>query len=470
MASKMKKIKENSENFIRAALYIRVSTDRQAEEGYSIEVQKERLLAFSKTLDGIVTTEFYIDDGFSGASLERPAIQRLILDAEAKAVTHICVYKLDRLSRSQKDTLHLIEDVFLPNNIAFISVQESFNTATAFGRAVVGILSVFAQLERENIYERTRSGMQKRVEAGYWPGGGGVPFGYDYDLEQGILVPNADAETVRQIYALYLQGYSLQNIANLLGLKYEKLASQIMLRKTNIGIIEYNGVEYKGLHEPIVSPEIYEKAMALHARRSEKRLVPGARHLLTGLVYCGGCGAKMRYQKWGKAGYKLVCYSQQKAKPYLVRDPDCDNESVWAHDIEEAVIADLMSMTAEEIQPPEGERPLSLTEVLGKKKTQLETKLRRLYDLYAEEGNSILLASITEMREELEKLTERLNQEESRGSLSKSAREARERFKSLQSTWPYMDIREKRSLIASVIDKITVTGNAVRIDYQYESR
>ena len=194
--SKMKKIRDVPAEAIRAALYIRVSTDRQAEEGYSIEVQTERLEAYTKTFDGDVQYELYIDDGFSGASLERPAMQRLIADAENGVVTHILVLKLDRLSRSQKDTLHLIEDVFLPHNVAFVSVQESFNTATAFGRAVVGILSVFAQLERENIYERTRSGMQKRVEAGYWPGGGGVPFGYDYDPEKGIPDPRREFELV----------------------------------------------------------------------------------------------------------------------------------------------------------------------------------------------------------------------------------------------------------------------------------
>ena len=121
---------------VRAALYVRVSTDRQAEEGYSIEVQTERLEAYTKTFDGDVQYELYIDDGFSGASLERPAMQRLIADAENGVVTHVLVLKLDRLSRSQKDTLHLIEDVFLPHNVAFVSVQESFNTATAFGRAV----------------------------------------------------------------------------------------------------------------------------------------------------------------------------------------------------------------------------------------------------------------------------------------------------------------------------------------------
>jgi len=91
-----------------------------------------------------------------------------------------------------------------------------------------------------------------------------------------------------------------------------------MLRKTNIGIIEYNGVEYRGLHGAVVPKEVYERALALHAQHSSMQLVAGAKHLLTGLVYCGVCGAKLRYQKWGNAGFKLVCYSQQISKPYLI--------------------------------------------------------------------------------------------------------------------------------------------------------
>ena len=465
--SKMKKIRDVPAEAVRAALYVRVSTDRQAEEGYSIEVQTERLTAYTKTFDGDVQYELYVDDGFSGASLERPAMQRLIQDAESGAVTHVLVLKLDRLSRSQKDTLHLIEDVFLPHNVAFVSVQESFNTATAFGRAVVGILSVFAQLERENIYERTRSGMQKRVEAGYWPGGGGVPFGYDYDPERGILVPNADAETVRQIYELYLQGYALQTIANRLGLKYEKLAAQIMLRKTNIGIIEYNGVEYRGLHEPIVSKETYEKAMRLHALRAAARVTVPARHLLTGLLWCGVCGARMRYQKWGKAGYKLVCYSQQISKPYLVRDPDCDNETVWAEDVEAAVVHDLMAMTAPDAGARAEEPVLSIAETLQRKKAALETKLRRLYELYGESGDRVLRESIDDARGELAALEEKLETETRRGALSADALAARERLRGVRGTWPYMDEGEKRALVLSVIDKITVTHGEVRIDYRF---
>lgn len=462
----MRKVSSAGEQVIRAALYVRVSTDRQAEEGYSIEVQSERLSAYAKTFDGQVQTELYVDDGFSGASLERPAMQRLIADVKSGAVTHVCVYKLDRLSRSQKDTLFLIEDVFLPNNIAFISIQESFNTATAFGRAVVGILSVFAQLERENIYERTRSGMQKRVEAGYWPGGGGTPFGYDYDRQKGILVPNADAQTVRQVYDLYLKGYSLQSIANLLGLKYEKLASQILTRKTNIGIIEYNGVEYRGRHEPIVSEETFEKAMALYRQRSQSRLAPETNHLLSGLVWCGVCGAKMRYQKWGKAGSKLVCYSRQKSKPYLVRDPDCDNEPIWAEDVENAVVADLFAFTPEKIEAG-GEPELSVFELLERKKTVAETKLRRLYELYAESGNEMLRQSIRSQLEEIEQIDQKIREEQQRGRWSKTAKLAKSQLKNVAATWDFMTPREKRALVCSVIDRITVAHNVVTIEYKF---
>ena len=159
------------------ALYRRVSTDKQADDGYSLDVQIEKLQGYAKTFSDVKEVRVYTDDGYSGSSLDRPGMKQMIEDIEAGVITHVVVVKLDRLSRSQKDTLHLIEDVMIPANVAFISIMESFNTDTAFGRAMVGILSVFAQLERENIFERTRGGMQKRVEKGYWPGGGRTPYG-----------------------------------------------------------------------------------------------------------------------------------------------------------------------------------------------------------------------------------------------------------------------------------------------------
>ena len=470
MANKSKMIRINREYDSGGiiALYIRVSTDRQAEEGYSIEAQKERLAAYVTSVgDKNSLTEFYVDDGHSGASLERPEMTRLIEDVKSGKVRSVMVYKLDRLSRSQKDTLYLIEDVFLPHNVDFVSIQESFNTATPFGRAVVGILSVFAQLERENIFERTRLGMQKRVEEGLWPGGGRIPFGYDYDRENGILVPNADAPKVKRIYELYLKGYSLQRIADMLGLKYEKLAYQIITRKSNAGYIVYNGIEYKGQHQAIISPEVYEEAMALMLDRSARRFVSTTDHLLTGLVYCGKCGAKMRYQKWGKAGYKFVCYSQQRSKLYLVRDPDCDNTRPWADELEAIVIGDIFRMTEQNMSAPdEGDSSVDVLDVLRDQHDAEAKKLKRLYRLYSDASDDTLLELISESRSALKAVETNIKLEEERGLLSMNVHRARQELRSIADIWEYMTVHEKQNAIRSIVDKITVTGDATHINYK----
>ena len=471
--SKMRKIVEIPEQKkVVIAKYVRVSTDKQREEGYSVDIQKERLAAYVQSL--FPQTEYqaeyreYVDDGFSGGSLDRPRMNQLIEDVVNGEITHVVVVKLDRLSRSQKDTLYLIEDVFLPNNVAFISMGESFNTATPFGRAVVGILSVFAQLERENIYERTRSGMQKRVELGYWPGGGNLPFGYDYDPVQGVLVPNKDAETVRKIYDLYQQGYSKQVIADMFGLKYDRLVDRILVRKANAGVIVYNGKEYMGRHEAIISLDTYEKTMAIMAERSGQRSVSTTDHLLTGLVCCGKCGAKMRYQKWGKAGFKLVCYSQQKSKPYLVKDENCDNCKPWADDIETVVVDAVFRRSKQRINgggdSTEGKQ--STLQILENQRAEMTKKLKRLYSLYAA-GDDIIIETIGEVRRDISSLDERIEMEKERALISQCARDAQVRLDSLVDCWGFMSIGEKRTILASVLNKVVVTDKHVHLDFKF---
>ena len=156
----------------RAALYIRVSTLEQAQEGYSIGAQKERLLAFCKAHEWLVA-DSYVDGGYSGSNLDRPGIQKLI--SEVDSFDLVLVMKLDRLSRSQRDTLYLIEEVFLPAGVDFVSMSEAFDTSVPFGRAMIGILSVFAQLEREQIKERTFMGRIERAQGGAFPRRGLFP-------------------------------------------------------------------------------------------------------------------------------------------------------------------------------------------------------------------------------------------------------------------------------------------------------
>ena len=147
------------------ALLARVSTQEQAINGHSIGEQIERMHKYCDAMGWTVYKE-YTDAGYSGANTDRPALQRMIRDIKAGKINKVLVYKLDRLSRSQKDTLYLIEDVFLANNTDFVSMSENFDTSTPFGRAMIGILAVFAQLEREQIKERMQMGKEARAKEG----------------------------------------------------------------------------------------------------------------------------------------------------------------------------------------------------------------------------------------------------------------------------------------------------------------
>ena len=451
------------------ALYVRVSTEAQAEEGYSIGAQTERLRAYCTAM-GWTQTELYVDGGFSGSSLERPQIQRLIGDVGSGSIAAVLVYKLDRLSRSQKDTLYLIEDVFMPNGVDFISLNESIDTSTPYGRAMIGILSAFAQLERENICMRTRMGMLERVKQGYWRGSG-VPFGYDYDPERGILVPNADAESVRRIYELYISGYSARMIANMLGISSEKVVTNVLTRRANTGVVTSRGEVYAGRHQAVISEELYELAMEkMRERSSRARAAPAKCHLLTGLIYCGECGARMRYIKWGKAGFKLMCYSRDKGKPHMRRSDNCENPPVWAEEVENAVISDLFRLSVNlEADRLKGRTPgPEPSEALRERIRLAEAKLKRLYNLYAGGEEGALMETIEENRSALARLREELAREEAVRSSTKRLERLGSEIASIKEAWPYLSGLERQQIIRDCVEKIVITGERLEIYYTFD--
>ena len=448
-----------------AAIYIRVSTDYQAEEGYSIDAQKEQLTAYCVS-KGIKNYDYYIDGGWSGSNIDRPEMQRLIKDAKDEKISHVIVYKLDRLSRSQKDTLYLIEDVFNPHGVDFVSLNESMDTSTPMGRLMLGILSAFAQLERENIRLRTRMGMKERVKTGLWMGGGRIPYGYDYDKIKGVLVPNKDAEKVRQMYKLYIGGKAPQEIANLLGLKYDRLVYQILTRKSNYGIIEYNGEEYQGQHEPIISKELYDIAMRCMLDRKVVR-ANTSEHLLTGLICCGKCGAKMRYQKWGNKGYKFVCYSQQTSKPYLIKDKNCDQEKVWADEVEDIVIKSIFEF-ANNYKPSETESLVQddTISLLYEQQETLNKKLKKLYIMYAEgDDNEILKETIDELKKQIENINNRIELDTKNEMIKRRRKERTEILSTVSNLWDNLDSLQKKTIIRKLVNKVEITDNHVNIDF-----
>lgn len=441
------------------ALYLRVSTEAQADEGYSLSAQADKLEAYCR-MKGITAFQRYVDGGFSGSNLSRPAITELIGAIRDRTVERVVVYKLDRLSRSQKDTLYLIEDVFLPHGVDFVSINENIDTSSPYGRAMIGILSAFAQLERENIFLRTRMGMVERVRKGYWPGGGKIPFGYDYDPQQGILVPNGEANTVREIYARYLAGQSTGRIARELGLKYEHLVTQILKRESNTGVIVYKGERYPGRHQPLIDRETFERAQRRLCRPNRPRATAGGK-LLTGLLYCGHCGARMRYQKWGTAGEKLVCYSRDKSKPHLIHDPNCPNRGIMATEVEQVVVRDLCRLAAKPAKPllyqtDEGTCRRALERV--------RRKLRRLYQLYAEGEDTTLLETIRQTKAEQERAEQALAAAQ-QSAARQNQTEAREALQSIGSCWERLAPSERQTLVRACVDKIILTNDKTEIFY-----
>lgn len=449
------------------ALYSRVSTNRQAEEGYSIEEQEESLVFQCKSR-GITNYKLYTDAGFSGGSLNRPQMQCLIEDIKNGKIEKVMVKKLDRLSRSQKDTLYLLEDVFKANGVTLISINDGLDTGVknGLGDLLIGILSSFAQYERETIKDRTRTGMRKRVESGLWMGGGRTPLGYDYDAKKGIIVPNEDAQRVRKAYQMYLDGLSPAKIATVLRFSGERVVTQLLKRKSNCGYIVYNGKEYMGNHDPIVSEETYNKAMELMSSKSIDR--SGSVFLLTGIIYCGVCGAKMRYQKWGKSGYRIYCYSQQKSKRSLIKDPSCNNDRYIADEVEQAVLKEIFSLSYSDVKSSKEKKKISVTDTLNKQYTAVSAELKVLYRLYAKDENEILLESISELKKEAEKISREISLEQEKSAVTEKIKNAKKLLKSLPEAWKYMTEKEKQTAVRRLVDRVVLTYGSVLVYFKLE--
>lgn len=450
------------------ALYVRVSTDAQFEEGYSVDAQKEKLIKWCELKD-YQNYRIYQDGGWSGSNLDRPEMKKLISDITNHKVKRVVVYKLDRLSRSQKDTLFLLEELFIPNDVEFYSMNENFDTGTPYGKAMIGILSVFAQLERENIRERTRMGMYERIKDGYWMGGNGVPFGYDYDANQGILVPNEHAEDVRRIFDLYLQGYSTTSLANMFPVSSDQHIASILDRITYLGKIRYNGEIFQGRHQAIIDESTWNRVQTERQKRSTKNVIT-SHYLLTGLLCCGKCGAGMRYQKWGRDGLKIYCYSQQKSKPNLIRDPNCDNKRIDAEELERVVVEDLLKMTdritVATVSPSNDKNGRRAgMKVLQEKCDLLSAKIKRLYNLYGESGDKLLLETINETKKELISISKMLENEKSSVAAVSEVVERNKAVKNLRNCWDNLTIKEKQRALRLCIDKIIVTDDSVDIEY-----
>ena len=375
------------------AIYIRVSTQEQAREGYSIGEQKERLSLYAKAHSWTIV-KTYIDPGFSGGSLDRPAMQDMIRDAKAHLFAKVVVYKLDRLSRSQKDTLYLIEDVFLASGVDFVSMTENFDTASPFGKAMIGMLSVFAQLEREQIRERMSLGHDARAKDGFFHGGGYAPIGYDY-IDGDLVVNEYEAIQIRKIYDLAEAGMPTNAIAKrMTGFSHRfgrwtshavrsTLTSQILT-----GVICWKGAVYPGRHDAIITPERFDRMQErLDLRRTQFPKHPFMRTtLLGGLIFCGRCGAryfcKQNSSRRGTPQKYYTCYSRGKTASNMIRDPNCKNKTWNVKELDALILGEIRKLAVDPAAFDAAAAPEKNTAGTEKRLREIEKQSERLLDLY----------------------------------------------------------------------------------------
>ena len=479
-----------NDEIIRVALYPRVSTLEQARDGYSINEQIERMKKYCEA-HGWEVTKIYTDAGYSGGDTERPGLQELIKDAENHRFDAVLVYKLDRLSRSQKDTLTLIEDVFLPNGVNFISMTENFDTSTPFGRAMLGILSVFAQLEREQIKERMEVGKIGRAKEGKWCGSPNVPIGYELDNDGELVINKYEAMQIQEMFRLFNLRISQRRVAKILhnkGYTYQNggtWAGKHYLRpmlenKHYIGMVSYKGEWYEGNQDPIINKETFEKTQEILAEQDAdytKRSKRGT-SLLSGLIHCGHCGSKYfcrsvtdKYS--GKLNY-YTCYKRTantgKYKD-IPKEERCKNKNWKSNVLDEKILNEIRKLSLDPdsfiVESIEDENEVKI-KIVESHILEVENKISRFMDLYSIGGMDFnaVQDKITPLVSEKEKLQITLrNLEVNENKISKE--EAVEIASSLCDILDEGSTDEMQFLIRELIDKIVIDNDEVHIYWKF---
>ena len=279
----------------RCAIYTRVSTDQGLEQDFnSLDAQREASEAYikSQSHEGWrLIRDRYDDGGFSGGSMDRPALQKLLADVEARRIDVIVVYKVDRLTRSLADFAKLV-GIFDEHEVSFVSVTQSFNTTTSMGRLTLNVLLSFAQFEREVTGERIRDKIAASKKKGMWMGGV-VPLGYRVE-DRALHIVDDHAAIVRSLFRRYLEAGSVVYLKQPLdaeglripirvdgagrstggGLFSRGHIYKILTNPIYVGRITHKGQVHEGQHPPIVTQDLWDQvqqSLRDHLERRESR-------------------------------------------------------------------------------------------------------------------------------------------------------------------------------------------------------
>lgn len=473
------------------ALYIRVSTQEQAKEGYSIGEQTERLEKYAQA-HGWTVFKKYTDPGYSGANMQRPALKQLIQDAKSHKFEKVIVYKLDRLSRSQKDTLMIIEDILLKNDVDFVSMNENFDTSTPFGKAMIGILAVFAQLEREQIKERMKMGKEARAKEGKFNGGGGIPYGYEYS-DGRLIVNDYEAMVIKKIFDLANEGKAAGAIAGALtraGYKPKKgswndsSVRKMIESKVYIGFLKYQNKWYKGDHDPIIDIDQFEAVQDIIRKRKSdyktKNIKPGRiNSTIGGLIFCARCGSKYykntKTQRRGEKVYRhedFACMGRLSHGDKRYKDIKCDNKIWKVDELTNIIYDEILKLSSDpEYFEQVKQDPEKYDDILAIRSEilKVDAQISKLVDLYSME--SMPMDVIKSKMEALNKRKEDLGLElaaaENEKNREKDLKKIKKTIKKIPEILKNGSDVEIHAMISELITKIEIDGEDISIYWNF---
>ena len=491
------------------AAYCRVSTDIQKEKGESIDNQKSRLSEYAKGKHQNI--KIYEDVG-SAKDTNRPALTRLIREIKEGKVKSVSVTKLDRITRSIRDLIDLLE-LFEDNGVDFKSITQPLDTSTAMGRGFLRLLGEFAQMEREMISERVGEDMRHRAKNGKW-NGGVVPYGYRVENKK-LYINHEESEVIKKIFNKYIKLESLRGVTHWLNKNGCKTRngktwaatsiSRILSNPTYIGKLWYNKrssskttgklknrpkeewIKSNGQHKPIISGKMFNRVQEIIKRQTREPRRKMSNYLLSGLVRCGKCGGGMSGYTQKKVTYKGdMVYPYYKCNTHKSKgDSVCEGNSINKKMLESIVIEKVLELTESNKFKVDVKRALSAFNKkvkreenplrseknrLDRRSNEISRKKRNLLECL-EDGTidkELYKGRIVELNLELDKNRSKLYEIESKindiGIEDISFNSVYESIGNFKNNWKHLDYTGKKDLLWSIISKVVVKGEKIKID------
>ncbi|XGA08607.1 MAG: recombinase family protein [Wolbachia endosymbiont of Xenopsylla cheopis] len=386
---------------IKCAIYTRKSCEEGLEQAFnSLDAQRlagESYVTSQQHEGWILVDKKYDDGGYSGGTLERPALQELFKDIENAKIDCIVVYKIDRLSRSLLDFAKIV-DLFDKHKVTFVSVTQSFNTANSMGRLMLNIVLSFAQYERELTGERIRDKFAASKQKGIWMGGK-APIGYNVE-DRKLIINQEETEVVRYIFNRFIGLKSAAAVARELNNQGYKTKAErpfkiatvrgILANTTYIGYITHKGKLYPGQHQAIINKELWDKVQEFFIKREGIKPKEEYKALLKGLISCDSCKSVMKAtytKKKSKRYCYYVCNSHIRGKGCLL-----SSNSIAAGEIERAVVIQIRLL----LKNPKTETHLQILD--DKKISQLQRIERSWDNLFPREQEKIVQKLVKAIR------------------------------------------------------------------------